>query len=660
MKRALFALWATISALVLPITVLATPAQADPGTELVVEINDLDPRVLTDQDAVRISGTVQSPTKDLEDVDLHVYFRADSMVTVAQAQAYLDGPEYAGEYVATKTIDELPAGKQVNFQISVPADNLPLGSQWSWGPRGIEVLATNQVESGSDRTLLMWDSGYEVQATPLSVVSTISEGVVENDGAITAAPPTMQHRQIALKLAKIQGVTPAVGAGILNGQANFTKELAGLRKPVISLPASDADVAAIAHLESNTQMPKLVKDSKASPNLRASTDAGLKILPDYVLPSIDTLDRATISVWRDQKIVVPSGGLKPIDISTYDPSAWAQYNPHTGEVAAEGEPKVDVLFAQQDLTDLLAARADTVEEELDIQQMIRATTVIITRQLPNMPRATVALTPRNCDWEAIPARVEAALSNRWVKPISIDQVETASVEPVNWQTLPEYVDIPGAISDRETRMLEEAIESTAAMTSALQDSTGIVSNQRSRLLLAAALQLREHHDIRMSLVKDAIDEATELATSVRVEQSAPINMLDSSARLPVRVSSTLGEPVNAIVQLKPSDPRLQVDDEIEVQIPANGATQVEIPVRAVASGNVSIQVVVKGPNGLIIDDDTRLTVRVRAEWENKGMATAAVFLGILLVVGTVRTIKRGRRVDQTDEPTTSSDGGANE
>lgn len=660
MKRALFALWATISALVLPITVLATPAQADPGTELVVEINDLDPRVLTDQDAVRISGTVQSPTKDLEDVDLHVYFRADSMVTVAQAQAYLDGPEYAGEYVATKTIDELPAGKQVNFQISVPADNLPLGSQWSWGPRGIEVLATNQVESGSDRTLLMWDSGYEVQATPLSVVSTISEGVVENDGAITAAPPTMQHRQIALKLAKIQGVTPAVGAGILNGQANFTKELAGLRKPVISLPASDADVAAIAHLESNTQMPKLVKDSKASPNLRASTDAGLKILPDYVLPSIDTLDRATISVWRDQKIVVPSGGLKPIDISTYDPSAWAQYNPHTGEVAAEGEPKVDVLFAQQDLTDLLAARADTVEEELDIQQMIRATTVIITRQLPNMPRATVALTPRNCDWEAIPARVEAALSNRWVKPISIDQVETASVEPVNWQTLPEYVDIPGAISDRETRMLEEAIESTAAMTSALQDSTGIVSNQRSRLLLAAALQLREHPDIRMSLVKDAIDEATELATSVRVEQSAPINMLDSSARLPVRVSSTLGEPVNAIVQLKPSDPRLQVDDEIEVQIPANGATQVEIPVRAVASGNVSIQVVVKGPNGLIIDDDTRLTVRVRAEWENKGMATAAVFLGILLVVGTVRTIKRGRRVDQTDEPTTSSDGGANE
>ena len=235
-----------------------------------------------------------------------------------------------------------------------------------------------------------------------------------------------------------------------------------------------------------------------------------------------------------------------------------------------------------------------------------------------------------------------------MQPLSIEDVIEESGESTARTALPDYVATEGAVTDQEMHTLQEAIESTAAMTSALEDSTGIVAQQRSRVLLASALALRQEPQLRSALINGVVEEANQLATSVKVEQSAPINVLDRSARLPVRVSSTLEEPVNAIVELIPSDPRLQVDEGVEVQIPAQSATVVEIPVRAVGSGNVSTQVVVKGPNGLIIDDDTLIEVRVRAEWENKGMAVAAVLLAILLIVGITRTIKRGRRMDLAD------------
>lgn len=675
-----------------PATPNADDLQAEDVADFQISINDLEPRVVTNHDSVRICGTLTSKSETLKDIRLNLYVRGDSMVTIPQTDAYLAGETYAGDYIKSTKISELKAGQTRDFSITVPTDDLPFMSDFYWGPRGLEITASAGDMEAYDRTLLLWDSGYEVEPTRLSVVSMISESVIDTSDGVVSTTPTVAQKNLAMKLADTNGVTLAVGAGLLESE-QFSSALAKVSNgPIISLPAADADVAGIAHLNEPSQLPRLVKDSKSVRNLDVASDAGLEILDSFVIPEIDQLDLQTVRTWADQTIIARGTGLGPIEVLTYDPSTWTRFDTDTGESVAatfsadEGEAGegsgdagsddgsgnagardagtaragadnpgeisgadgADVLIAHNTLTELLGRRAHSPDEELDIQQMIRATTAVITRQLPNQARTMVALTSRNADEPEIIDRVNAALGERWVKPLNIGDAIAESGESTPRTSLPDYVATEGSITDAEMHTLQEAIESTAAMTSALEDSTGIVTRQRSRVLLASALALRQEPRLRSALKNGVVEEANQLATSVKVEQSAPINVLDQSARLPVRVSSTLEEPVNAIVELVPSDPRLQVDEGVEVQIPAKSATIVEIPVRAVGSGNVLTQVKVKGPNGLIIDDDTQIQVRVRAEWENKGMAVAAVLLGILLVVGIARTVKRGRRVDMVD------------
>lgn len=169
------------------------------------------------------------------------------------------------------------------------------------------------------------------------------------------------------------------------------------------------------------------------------------------------------------------------------------------------------------------------------------------------------------------------------------------------------------------------------------------------MLLATSLALREQPDLRSRLIKGVNEEAEALATSVKVEQSAPINLLDRKAHLPVRVSSALDEPVNVVVELVSPDPRLQIEKSVDVSVPARGSSLAEIPVRAIGSGNVAVQVKIKGPNGLVIDDAARLQIRVRAEWESTGTLVFSIALALLLAAGIWRTIRRGRRVDIAEE-----------
>lgn len=626
----------------------AVAAPAAPESEYIVEIDDLAPRVVTNQKSVKVSGTV-SFAKAQSEATLSVFVRADSMVTVADAKAYLEDFNFAGDFVASATLKDVKAGTPTPFSISIPADDLPFYTPFFWGPRGIEVRAEAEGHVASDRSLLLWDSGYEVQPLNLSVVSSIAMGVDETDQGVRATNTPAEQVRVVQSLAGVEGVTLAVGAGLLE-QEDFVQGLvkAGAG-PVISLPAADADVTGIAHLSQRSQIVQLVQDSKSAANLPVAHGAGLQILDDFVVPEVEELDRPVVDLWANQTVVSTGQGLTPLDVLTYDPSAWSRYDAQTGLAVNEEEPGTDVLLAHNALSDLLSSSATSKADELDVQQMIRSTTAIITRQLPNQSRTVLALTQRNPDSEVTVARVKAALGDRWVNPISVADVKDMSGMPEPRTTLPDLVPSAGGITDAEVSSLYEAIESTAAMTSALEDSTGTVAEQRSRVLLATSLALREQPDLRARLIKGVNEEAEALATSVKVEQSAPINLLDRKAHLPVRVSSALDEPVNVVVELVSPDPRLQIEKSVDVSVPAHGSSVAEIPVRAIGSGNVAVQVKVKGPNDLVIDDAARLQIRVRAEWESMGTLILSIALALLLAAGIWRTIRRGRRVDIAEE-----------
>lgn len=71
---------------------------------------------------------------------------------------------------------------------------------------------------------------------------------------------------------------------------------------------------------------------------------------------------------------------------------------------------------------------------------------------------------------------------------------------------------------------------------------------------------------------------------------------------------------------------------------------VHIPVHAVGSGNVDVDVVLYSPSGAVVGTGGDMQVRVRADWETVGTAVVAGVLVVLLVIGLIRTARRGRRM----------------
>ncbi|GMA33074.1 hypothetical protein GCM10025875_30660 [Litorihabitans aurantiacus] len=68
-----------------------------------------------------------------------------------------------------------------------------------------------------------------------------------------------------------------------------------------------------------------------------------------------------------------------------------------------------------------------------------------------------------------------------------------------------------------------------------------------------------------------------------------------------------------------------------------------VPMVAVANGRTRVDVSVTSPDGVVIGVGETFDLRVRAEWETVGTGIVAAALGLLLVVGLVRTVRRGRR-----------------
>jgi hypothetical protein len=60
---------------------------------------------------------------------------------------------------------------------------------------------------------------------------------------------------------------------------------------------------------------------------------------------------------------------------------------------------------------------------------------------------------------------------------------------------------------------------------------------------------------------------------------------------------------------------------------------------------VSVSVELLTPDGRSVGTPADLRVRARPDWENVGTAVVAGGLALLLVVGLVRTVRRGRRMD---------------
>ena len=189
-------------------------------------------------------------------------------------------------------------------------------------------------------------------------------------------------------------------------------------------------------------------------------------------------------------------------------------------------------------------------------------------------------------------------------------------------------------------------ERLTTFSSILDDPLVLLSPERIEIMRIIGVGVAADFTADMSAHR--IETAATL-DSVGVQQPSPIQLFTSAAPLPVWVRNDLPWPVNVTLTSKPSDARLDVRPSTPVEAQPASNTRVKVPVEArVGSGVLDVRFELYSPTGVHIGTDQTATVTVRAEWEGIGLGVLGGIIGLLLVLGIIRTILRRRKERPAD------------
>lgn len=708
-----------------------------------VRINRLEPRVITAQNNVQISGVVRNLTdKPIQKPSLDAYVQTYSPLTASDLSAYLTGKSYQGRRVHAGTLEAtIQPGAEQTFHMTIPFEDLPFSSDFEWGPRGITVIVEGDENRGSDRSILIWDSAYSLEHTRVNVLlpwtsstprttsdsysilsaasmsgvtfatdsqTLVDELTVPEDRATSSASsssptPSASSSEASASASESSAspspsssATPRSEAEITadrNTRAAFLQTFFERTRELVALPSNDADLTLATTLNNDTIMKYLVdsraqvpttlaqaqallpSSSRSSASASASASASSSASPSEASQSpssspsseasqtqnstaaptlIDNVSWTTSGSWGKQSLngqlgstfIAPPGELAPESEQNFTSMAKV-------ELSADGQTIIDndghsgesytALSSLSPMTDLLSWDAQSLDDELDTQQFLTAMTAMITRERPSLSRTLFVPLQRSSSLdETRLARVRAILDNRWVEAISFSDLvnsEATDIERTAVQDSP--------FSD-SLRSEMSALSGAYAGTLPLAEATENVDAARLRVDTTVSSALRaDLGDQRSETIVTSIQSLNTFSSSVSVESSNAVNLINKSANFPVRVRNSLPWPVNVEVTLLPGDPRLRVTSTSTATIPANSSSTVEVPVTAIGSGDIRVTYKVSTPSGTILDDSQRVLVRMRAGWEDAATVVMAVLVGLAFVGGIIRTVRRRFKASTT-------------
>lgn len=711
-----------------------------------VRINRLEPRVITSQHNLQISGIVRNLSdKPVTNPSLDAYVQTYSPVTAPELSSYLSGQSWQGRRVHAGTLEATIAPHtEQTFHITIPFESLPFGSDFEWGPRGITIVVEGDETRGSDRSILVWDSGYSLEPTRANVLlpwtestpqtptdsysilsaasmtgvtfatdsdTLVRELTVPEDQSSSrafpsvspsaASPSTSSSSEASASPSASSSPTVRSEAEITadrNTRAAFIQTFFERTKELVALPSHDADLSLATTLNNDAVMDYLTSsrasvptsvsklkallpssrsnastspsssasssntsspsESSQSPSATASPNSssassgkdnpGPTLISNVSWPASQSWGTQALNSKYASTVIAPPGQLAPSSEQNFTSMAKVNLSSdgqtHTGDSAQPGDT-VTALASIDNLSELLSWDAQSVDDELDTQQFLTALTAMITRERPNFSRTLFVPLQRgsSLDEKRI-ERVRAILDNRWVKGTSFSELVDSEATDI------ERNPVEDAHFSDSLRSQTAGLSGAYSNALPLADATENVDAARFQLNSAVASALQADAGDQQSQTITANTQALDaFRSSVSVESSNAVNLINKSANFPVRVRNSLPWPVNVEVTLLPSDPRLRVTSTGTATIPANSSSNVDVPVTAIGSGDIRVTYKVSTPSGAVLDDSQKVLVRMRAGWEDAATAVMTVIVGIAFLGGIIRTIRRRLKSSQTEE-----------
>ena len=429
--------------------------------------------------------------------------------------------------------------------------------------------------------------------------------------------------------------------------AALNQALAGALKRggIIALPPMDADLVALSHVSTGaSQIREAINQSKAMVG-KDQLLSGARA--DVAISSSLELDQTYLDAVKGQvsTVISPPDALYPAGDLDYIPDSTAFLNNQR------------VLIPDQTLSESVSGVLTTYEgflgnlTDFDARQLARGTTAVITRQRPDQVRHILLLVERdsasNMDVKDLNDRL-SAINNSWSTPAPLAELEQlASTKAsdgteIEREPLPVSSTDPYRINEQELATASKTVSTTQNMVSIYNEPAKIAGSTLRLTEVATSSAWRQGKF--MVVIDDVGCRNKIIGNMLRTLPSSTINLIDSSAHLPVRVSNDTSQPAKVTIHLRPSRSLLRSKGDTTAVIPANSQTTVMVPVNAVGSGDIDVKVSMKNALGQPVGSSSTVHMRVRANWESWFTWGLGSVFSVLMVAGIFRTIRRGRRV----------------
>ncbi|GAB2464324.1 DUF6049 family protein [Xylanimonas ulmi] len=666
-----------------------SPATTSPATTARIALTSLTPAVARPGDDLTVTVRVTNQTaQPLDGANLELWAGWKRIVAREDLSAWANdvspGPRQPQKRVP---VEPVAPGQSVEVSLTIGIDGLGLDGA-TRGPR--QLALTLRQDGGSVdviRTFLLWDpdaadeDGADADPVRLSLLAPMTGPAVDPSdpqatGALagSAAPGGALARTLAAVSAAEQAtgargalslaIDPALVATAAASDdpqvaawAGAVSEL-GDRTGVRPLAPYDPDLAALAHasldpsaltaavtapLPGGWTMPDTWGDPLAWPagsaapdlaTLGAARAAGLgtAVVASGLAPIRGTgTGLATVATGHgDITAVVADGPLSTVLYSATHRTNGQTTGETTGQTngQANGHANGAVALSTTEAT----------------QRLLAETSVVSAQSADNEPHL-VAVMPRGWspDLDALRGTLSALAASGWVRLTPLDDLLSEPTPDITRVPLDSSEPQAQELAPDQVRRLEQARAAVASLASVAAQPSDLTALVGPQLAAPTSVAWRASPEARPAAVSAAVSAADALRGRLAVSVvDTEITLISAAGSLPVSVRNDLPVDATVTVMLEPDDPRLVVGARPTQTIAAGAEARITVPVSALASGDVEVEVRLLTPDGAPAAAPVTLQLRVRAGWETVGTAVIAGGVALLLIVGIWRTVRRGR------------------
>jgi Family of unknown function (DUF6049) len=130
--------------------------------------------------------------------------------------------------------------------------------------------------------------------------------------------------------------------------------------------------------------------------------------------------------------------------------------------------------------------------------------------------------------------------------------------------------------------------------------------------------------------------------AIRIVPGSSIHLVSRSSKLPISIRNDYPEEIRVQVHVAPSNLRALFPAAIEVTVPANTTYVAQVPVSAIADGDVPLKAWLTTFSGLPLGPAVDLRLTINAEVEESLISGFVILIAGLGVAGVLRT--RAKRI----------------